>query len=60
MCLATHNSSKKRKKRKANGGKPGRKKGHEGVTREMPEPNHPIPIALPREYLEGTFYRKLR
>jgi len=22
MCLATHNSSKKRKKRKANGGKP--------------------------------------
>jgi len=37
-------SSKKRKKRKVNGGKPGRKKGHEGVTREMPEPNEWIEV----------------
>ena len=44
MCLATHNSSKKRKKRKANGGKLGRKKDHEGVTREMPEPNEWIEV----------------
>lgn len=37
-------SSKRVGERKANGGKPGRKNGHEGVTREIPEPNEWIEV----------------